>query len=275
LSATATGTTTAPAEPLLDAPVEFEEPRNGQKAVMVALTVIPFVGVIAAISLLWNQAVGWTDLAIPVHHVGYLGWPMSQEPAADLEPGYLLATVGGGHDGFRLLEEVLQAIRVEPLPCSTMVITGPLMAKAQIQGLRALASGIDAQVVEFRGDMDRVLAGARAVVGMAGYNTVAEVLRARRPGLFVPRTRPSQEQLVRARALAQHSSYDMLHPDELTPETMRAALARLLELPRPDAPAEEYEGADTAARLLSSLADAPRARRHVPHRPARSSRDTG
>jgi len=221
------------------------------------------------------RSVGWTDLPIPVHHVGYLGWPMSQEPASDLPPGYLLATVGGGHDGFRLLEELLHAIRLEPLPCATVIITGPLMAKAQIQDLRALASGIDAQVVEFRGDMDRVLAGARAIVGMAGYNTVAEALRARRPGLFVPRTRPSQEQLVRARALAEHPSYEMLHPDELTPEALRAALTRLLEVPKPEAPPDEYEGADRSARLLSALADEPRARRHVPHRPARSSRDVG
>ena len=216
------------------------------------------------------RSVGWSDLAVPVRHVGYLGWPMSQEPAQDLEPGYLLATVGGGHDGFRVLADVLEAIRLEPLPCSTLMITGPLMAKAQIEELRALASGIDAQVVEFRGDMDRVLAGARAVVGMAGYNTVAEVLRARRPGLLVPRTRPSQEQLVRARAISEHPSYDMLHPDDLSPHSMRAALARLLELPQPAAPPDEYEGADRAARLLSVLADEPRARRHVPHRPARS-----
>jgi predicted glycosyltransferase len=216
------------------------------------------------------RSVGWTDLTVPVHHVGYLGWPMSQEPAADLPPGYLLATVGGGHDGFPLLEGLLRAIRHEPLPCSTVVITGPLMAKAEIQDLRTLAAGTGAQVVEFRGDMDRVLAGARAVVGMAGYNTVAEMLRARRPGLLVPRTRPSQEQLVRARTVATQPSYDMLHPDDLTPETMRAALARLLELPEPAAPPDEYEGADRSARLLSALAEEPRARRHVPHRSGRA-----
>jgi predicted glycosyltransferase len=220
------------------------------------------------------RSVGWTDLTVPVHHVGYLGWPMSQEPAPDLPPGYLLATVGGGHDGFPVLEEVLRAMYLEPLPCATVVITGPLMPKAEIQQLRSLASGTDAQVVEFRGDMDRVLAGARAVVGMAGYNTVAEILRARRPGLLVPRTRPSQEQLVRARAVAAHPSYDMLHPDGLSPQAMRAALARLLELPRPEAPPDEYEGADSSARLLSSLAEEPRARRHVPHRsPRPHSRD--
>src|SRR5919197_3896019 len=200
------------------------------------------------------RSVGWTDLRVPVHHVGYLGWPMTDEPAPDLPPGYLLATVGGGHDGFRVLEGVLQAIRLEPLGCPTLVITGPLMPKAQIQALRTLASGADAQVVEFRGDMDRVLAGARAVVGMAGYNTVAETLRARRPALLVPRTRPSQEQLVRAQTVSQHPAYDMLHPDDLSPRAMRDALARLLELPEPAPPPDEYEGADSSARVLSELA---------------------
>jgi predicted glycosyltransferase len=215
------------------------------------------------------RSVGWTDLTVPVHHVGYLGWPMSHQPAPDLPAGYLLATVGGGHDGFRLLEGVLEAAALEPLPCPTVVISGPLMAKPQIQRLRRLAMGIDAQVIEFRGDMDRVLAGARAVVGMAGYNTVAETMRARRPGLLVPRTRPSQEQLVRARAVAEHPSYEMLHPDDLTPERMREALGRLLELQRPAAPPDEFEGADRAARLLSALADEPRARRHLPRSQAR------
>jgi predicted glycosyltransferase len=222
------------------------------------------------------RSVGWTDLTVPVHHVGYLGWPMSDEVAPDLPPGYLLATVGGGHDGFRVLEAVLQAIRLEPLECPTVVITGPLMPKAQIQALRGLAAGAETQVVEFRGDMDRVLAGARAVVGMAGYNTVAETLRARRPALLVPRTRPSQEQLVRAKAVSAQPSYDMLDPDDLTPRTMRDALARLLEAPRPDPPADEYEGADSSARRLSELADEPRARRRVRHRSARSqSREHG
>jgi predicted glycosyltransferase len=62
----------------------------------------------------------------------------------------------------------------------------------------------------------------------------------------------------------------MLHPDDLSPRAMRDALARLLELPEPAPPPDEYEGADSSARVLSELADAPRARRHVPHRPGRS-----
>ena len=42
---------------------------------------------------------------------------------------------------------------------------------------------------------------ASAVVSMGGYNSVAEILTTNTPALLVPRDRPRQEQLIRARAL--------------------------------------------------------------------------
>jgi stearoyl-CoA desaturase (delta-9 desaturase) len=36
----------------------------GQKTIMLAITVIPFVGFVAAVALLWNLAVGWHDLVL-------------------------------------------------------------------------------------------------------------------------------------------------------------------------------------------------------------------
>jgi stearoyl-CoA desaturase (delta-9 desaturase) len=36
----------------------------GQKSIMLALTIIPFVGFLAAVVLLWNLAVNWTDLIL-------------------------------------------------------------------------------------------------------------------------------------------------------------------------------------------------------------------
>ena len=37
---------------------------RGRKISMLVLTILPFVGLIAAVTLLWNEAVGWTDLAL-------------------------------------------------------------------------------------------------------------------------------------------------------------------------------------------------------------------
>src|SRR5437764_9709190 len=51
-------------------PLDITEPASdpspgwGQKAIMLGLTVIPFLGILAAITLLWNSAVGWTDLLL-------------------------------------------------------------------------------------------------------------------------------------------------------------------------------------------------------------------
>ena len=59
---------------------------------------------------------------------------------------------------------------------------------------------------------------------------------------------------MRVRAVAELGSYEMLHPDDLGPEAMRAALARLHELPIPDAPPDAYEGADRSAAILAQLA---------------------
>ena len=37
---------------------------RGRKISMLVLTILPFVGLIAAVTLLWNEAVGWTDLVL-------------------------------------------------------------------------------------------------------------------------------------------------------------------------------------------------------------------
>jgi stearoyl-CoA desaturase (Delta-9 desaturase) len=50
----------------VQAEIAAVEPRPGwgQKTVMLVLTILPLVGFVVAIALLWNLAVGWTDLAL-------------------------------------------------------------------------------------------------------------------------------------------------------------------------------------------------------------------
>jgi predicted glycosyltransferase len=165
-------------------------------------------------------------------------------------------TVGGGADGFGVVSAFLRAARLAPLPCPAVVVTGPLMPAADVAAARRLAAGLDVRVFELRTDMEAVVAGARAVVAMAGYNTVSELLRARKPALLVPRVRPSREQLIRAQALADGGRAALLHPDELTPRRLRDALDALLA--RGEQPGElaDGDGAARAAALLGGLADA-------------------
>src|SRR6202012_3847337 len=113
----------------------------------------------------------------------------------DLEGGYLLITAGGGFDGFRLITTFAEAVRLRALGCRSVVVTGPLMAPAQRRRIREVTAGLDIDVYELRRDMESVIAGARAVVSMAGYNTVSELMRAHKPALLEPGAGPSEATL--------------------------------------------------------------------------------
>lgn len=192
--------------------------------------------------------------ALPVRHVGYVGADLPDAPPADLPDGYLLVTAGGGIDGSALASAVLAAVRCAPLGVPVVLVAGPLMPAEQLQALQRQAEGLDVHVLRSRSDMASVVVGARAVVGMAGYNTVSEVLRARKPVLLVPRVRPSSEQAIRARLLSERGLAAVLHPDDLSTSVVRPALERLLAAPAPSVDLAAYDGAARAAQALTRLA---------------------
>jgi predicted glycosyltransferase len=147
----------------------------------------------------------------------------------------------------------LDAVRLEPLPVTALVVTGPLMPEAEVRLLRERAARLDVKVETFRPGLDGVMAGARAVVAMAGYNTVSELLRTGRPALLVPRTGPSREQALRAELLREAGRAYVLHPRDLEPRRMRSSLAKLLTTPvHPAHP--DHLGAERVAHVLDELA---------------------
>jgi predicted glycosyltransferase len=200
------------------------------------------------------DCIGGFDLDVPIHHVGYVGAPIPDRGPDDLEPGYLLATAGGGFDGFRLLATFAEAVRLRPLGCPAVMVTGPLMGSTERRRLRRLTDGLDIRCAELRTDMESVIAGSRAVVSMAGYNTVAEVMRAGKPAILVPRVRPSEEQLIRAGVLATAGLQQMIHPAELSAGCLRHAIDRLLRREAPSPQPDHYAGTERAARILARLA---------------------
>jgi len=194
------------------------------------------------------------ELSVPLHHVGYVGVPVADSGPADLGDGYLLATAGGGFDGYRLLATFAAALRLRPLDCPAVIVTGPLMRSAERRRLVELTFGLDVRCCELRMDMESVIAGARAIVSMAGYNTISELMRARKPALLVPRTGPSEEQLIRARGLARAGLQEMIHPADLSAASLRTALDRLLSRDPPRDLPDHYGGTERATSILAELA---------------------
>jgi predicted glycosyltransferase len=66
------------------------------------------------------------------------------------------------------------------------------------------------------------------VIGMAGANTVDDILSYRRPAVIVPRPGPSREQLIRARLLSERGLATVLPLGQCTSETLAEALRALL-----------------------------------------------
>jgi predicted glycosyltransferase len=189
---------------------------------------------------------------VPVYHTGLIGLPPARRGASDLGEGYLLVMAGGGVDGFVALDAVIGAIRTQPIEVPAVLVTGPLMGQSQIAMLRKHASGLEVQVLEFRADIDAVIAGARAIVAMAGYCTVSEVLASGKPALLIPRVFPREEQLNRARRLVAAGRVEMLLPNELAPIKVRDAIGELLKR-QPTTP-EPLTGAIDAANILTRAA---------------------
>jgi len=192
------------------------------------------------------------DPALPVHHVGYVAAPATDDPPG-MEGDYVLVTAGGGADGARVLATFLDAVRAKPLPLPALVVTGPLMPEDDVRDLHARARGLDVELKTFHPALESAIGSARAVVAMAGYNTVSELMRTGRPAVIVPRVRPSSEQALRAESLRRSGRAEVIHPDDLDPERMRAALDRVLATPAHE-PHDGHNGAARAAELLNGLA---------------------
>jgi predicted glycosyltransferase len=170
-------------------------------------------------------------------YVGYLRAP-SPSPAVDVRRQYgigearlVVVTAGGGGDGFPLLAAAVDSFGADP-PEQTQVIAvcGPLMPGDERTELerRAADAAPGIQVVTAVPDLADLMAAADAVIAMAGYNTVREILTYGRPALLVPRVQPRVEQLIRAEALERRGLVRMLHPDDLTPARLGAELRLLL-----------------------------------------------
>ena len=115
------------------------------------------------------------------------------------------------------------------------------------------------EVIEFDNRMEELVAGARAVVSMGGYNTYCEILSFDKPALIVPRVQPREEQLIRALRASELGLVDMLLPDEAEdPHRMSQALKSLLQRPAPSQSAPEairLEGLPHISQIVGGLLD--------------------
>ena len=172
--------------------------------------------------------------------VGFLqrGLPRVEDPNHKPEGDYLLVTTGGGGDGADLIHQLIHAYQQDPtLTHRALVVLGPYMPAKKRRKLMRKGAGIPLiEMIEFDNRMEELIAGAKAVVAMGGYNTYCEILSFDKPALIVPRVAPRQEQLIRARRAAELGLIEMFLPEEAD-DSLRFAAA-LKALPGRDPPSK-------------------------------------
>lgn len=142
----------------------------------------------------------------------------------------VLATAGGGEDGFFLLRSFIEAAR--GVRWQGVAIAGPLMSPEQQARLRRLATRAGVWFEDSVADLPGMLRWADAVVAMGGYNTLAEVLARGLPVVCVPRTQPRVEQLIRALTFERAGLLQAARPDELSIEGLRERVESALRISR-------------------------------------------
>lgn len=186
--------------------------------------------------------------------------------ASDIPPSFLnqphaqpvvLATVGGGEDGFPLLDAFIQA--AAQAPWRGVVVTGPLACVQDRLRLTQMAERAELPVYTMVGGLAAWFSLADAVVCMGGYNTVVEAVSSGTPTVCVPRVMPRSEQLIRAEAFADLGLLRVVHPRDLTAAnlgteidiTLRQSRTQLRSVANREL---DFQGAAIAARRLLDLA---------------------
>jgi len=175
---------------------------------------------------------GWTEaVQEKVRYTGYLGadreglLPVSSgshgAPSVrpDVTSPFVLGLVGGGQDGAAVADAFAHA--TFPAGHLGVLVTGPYLPEAHLASVEKVArSRRDLRVFRFVGDVPALARASSATVSMGGYNSVCELMAARRPALIVPRVIPRREQALRAEHLARRGLVDVLPAEHVSPERL-------------------------------------------------------
>ena len=180
--------------------------------------------------------------------------PRAERLPSDQPPDepFILMMGGGGRDAFPVARAFVEALPIvaRERNIGAVLLTGPNMPAADTEALRARAPAC----IQLEAGLETAtewIRRASAVVTMAGYNTLCEVLKWRKKALVVPRPGPSAEQLIRSQLFSERSLIRVCPPVPLPDELARTLLHLIEEdgVPNPTS-IPPLDGAQRSAALL-------------------------
>jgi predicted glycosyltransferase len=133
---------------------------------------------------------------------------------------------------------VLTAYEHDPGPLPrALIVYGPFMEPARQAAHDARVARLPKlRAITFDAHLEALMARAKGVVAMGGYNTFCEILSFDKPALILPRTVPRLEQFIRAQRAAELGLVAMLTDENAAdPVKLAAALLHLTQQAPPSA----------------------------------------
>jgi len=191
----------------------------------------------------------------------YTGYLASPPPRVRVAPpaGEVVVSGGGGRVAGALFRTALAARSLCPAAAALpwRLITGPYLPEEVRVDLERRSAGLGAVVLErFREDFPSLLRGAALSVSQAGYNTLLDLVVSRVRAVVVPYEGSGDEQLLRARILAERGLVKVVPEGELSPPRLAEAMQEALVTPGFPAPGRfDLKGASRSVEILQALVD--------------------
>ena len=188
-------------------------------------------------------------LASRLHYTGYVANPPASDHPAQLGKGEVLVSAGGGNVGAALYAVALEAAAQDASRC-WRILVGGTDARERAAALCATApANVIAEPA--RADFRQMLRHAAASVSMCGYNTALDLLQAGTPAVLVPFDAGAEvEQSLRARALARRDGFEFLAAADITSDSLRRAVDRVIAAPKRGGDQVQMAGAQRSVEIV-------------------------
>ncbi len=194
-------------------------------------------------------------IQIPVYYTNYVS-RHSRAGTAPERSQTILVSAGGGRGGEALLHCAAIAAKAGLLrPYRVRIIAGKMLLQQDWNDLLTLCAdaGDTLELLRWVPDLYTELRTAMVSVSRCGYNTTLDLLASGIPALVVPVSNDkADEQVKRARLLADRGVLRMLPESEMTPESLAAEILHTITF-QPAPLNIKLDGAEQTCDIVSSL----------------------
>ncbi|RPJ06713.1 MAG: hypothetical protein EHM28_09555 [Spirochaetaceae bacterium] len=153
-------------------------------------------------------------------YLGYLVDATGKPP--EKKNDRILICVGGGTDGFRLIDKILSSSGRD-----FIVVTGPYISAKDFEHLRKNYPAV--RLIRDTKDLYSIMTESSCVISMLGYNTFCELLQCKVPAVIMPRVFPDKEQLLRAQVFHKQGLFEYIEDIQaLDRESLEALISRAI-----------------------------------------------